>query len=215
MKYNLPKGYLSSSACDLWEQNPNQYREKYYLRTGGFSSPYTEFGKWFASDIENNPDKYPNVPKYEVSEFPIKWVVEGVPVLGFIDSFSPPSRSIIEYKTSVVTGDGAWDAVKVRKWKQLPFYAMCVREMFGEVNPEVLLVVLRTEWKRQCKETKFGTKLIQECEDVLTFADGATESPLVFNRTIRPWELDKMKERLVRIAQEISDDYGGYQQLTP
>lgn len=212
MKYNLPKGYLSNSACDLWESSPQQYREKYYLNRSGFSTPYTEFGKEFARDIELNPDKYPHIPKGSVGEFPVKWVIEEVPVVGYFDSFEPSTKSIFEYKTSIVGGSSPWNHVKVRKWSQLPFYAMCTRAMFGTYDPLVHLVVLNTIWGEVCKETKFGTQLILECEKKLMFADGALEDPKIFKRTIEDWEVDSMAERLVRIAQEVSDDYTAYQQ---
>lgn len=209
MELNLPKCYLSSSACDLWEQNPQQYREKYYLKRPGFSTPYTQFGKEFAEDIEKNPNKYPNIPKGSIGEFPVKWVIEGVPVVGYLDSFEPSTKSIYEYKTSV---NSSWDAVKVRKWKQLPFYAMCTYEMFGEYDPLVHLVVMKTEWVEKCEETKFGTQLIRECEKVLQFAPGAIENPDIYPRHIEQWEVDLMKERLVAIAGQISEDYTRYQQ---
>ena len=210
-KFNLPKGYLSSSACDLWETSPQGYREKYYLSRPGFSTPYTKFGKWFAEDIEYNPDKYPNVPKGSIAEFPVKWVIEGVPVVGYLDSFEPETKTIFEYKTSI-NHPGGWDEVKVRKWKQLPFYAMCVHELFGEYDPVVHLIVLHTEWTEICTETKFGSSITRECEKALQFKDGSTDNPLCFQREIETWEVDNMKERLVRIATEISEDYTSYQQ---
>lgn len=204
--FTLPKGYLSSSACDLWESSPNSYREKYYLKMPGFSSPYTDFGKRFAEDIETHPDKYPHIPKYSLAEFPFKWLIKGVPVLGYLDSFEPTTCSILEYKTGVAKQDG-WDNVKVRKWKQLPFYATVIRSMFGTYDPLVKLVWLQTEWKEECKEQKFGTKLIRECANVLAFVD---TPPVIFERIIEPWELDLMEERILRIATEISTDYSQY-----
>lgn len=209
MKLNLPKSYLSSSACDLWERNPQDYREKYYLNSPGFSTPYTQFGKDFAYDIEKHPEKYPHIPKGSVSEFPVKWVIADVPVVGYLDSFEPNTKSIFEYKTSV---NSSWDPVKVRKWKQLPFYAMCIREMFGSYDQNVKLVVMETQWGEVCKETKFGTQVIRECEKALAFKPGTLENPIVFDRDIEPWEVDLMKERLVAIAQAISDDYTSYKQ---
>lgn len=212
MKYNLPKGYLSSSACDLWEDNPNGYRDRYYLKKPGFSSPYTDFGKAFAEDIENNPEKYPNIPKYSVAEFPFKFPVSGVPVLGFMDSFEPETKSIIEYKTSVAGKENGWNAVKVRKWKQLPFYATVVKNMFGTYDQLVKLIVMQTEWREVCKETMFGTRLIRECEQKLNFVDGTIDTPQIFERTIEDWEISLMEERIAAIAQAISDDYTQYQQ---
>ena len=132
--YNLPKGYLSSSACDLWDRNQQEYRKKYYLSQPGFSTPYTKFGKWFAEDIEKHPEKYPNVPKGSVAEFPVKWVIEGVPVIGYLDSFEPSTKTIYEYKTSIHPSSSGWSQKKVEQWEQLPFYAMCIEDMFGNLE---------------------------------------------------------------------------------
>jgi len=211
MKYNLPRGYLSSSACDLWETNPNAYREKYYLHSRGFDSPYTDFGKWFADDIEKYPAKYPNIPKGDIGEFPVKWTIEGVPVLGYLDSFCTKTKTIFEYKTSIVKGSDSWNQVKVQKWKQLPFYAMCIHSMFGKYHPVIKLVVMQTEWADICKETRFGTRMIVECDKKLQFASGSLDGPVIYERTIELWEVKAMKQRLVRIATEISTDYTQWQ----
>lgn len=215
MKYNLPKGYLSNSSCDLWEDNPQGYREKYYLKRPGFTTPYTQFGKEFATSIEQHPERYPHIPKGSVGEFPIKWVIEGVPVLGYLDSFEPSTKSIFEYKTSISGGSNPWNQVKVVKWRQLPFYAMCIRAMFKKFDPLVHLVVLETEWGDECKETKFGTQIIRECEKKLMFVEGALDKPKIFKRKIAKWEVDDCVERLVKIAGDISDDYTSYQQSIP
>lgn len=204
MEYNLPRGYLSSSACDLWERDKNGFRSKYYLGESGFNSPYTDFGKHFADDMEKHPEKYPLVPRYDLPEFPLKWVVAGVPVLGYIDSFCPTKKAIIEYKTGIAAKEDTWNAVKVRKWTQLPFYAMVVRSMFGTYDPNIKLVWLKTEWGEDCKETKFGNQLIRECSNVIRLMD---EKPVIFKRKIEEWELDNAEKRLVTIAEEVSKDY--------
>lgn len=209
MQYDLPKGYLSSSACDLWERNPNDFRDKYYRGHAGFSSPYTDFGKRFADDMEHNPEKYPAVPRHAIPEFPIKWVIEGVPVLGYLDSFCPHNKSIIEYKTGILKETPTWDTLKVRKWKQLPFYAMCIRAMFGTYDPNVTLVWLKTEWAEECTEQRFGTQLIQECSPALRLAD---PTPEIFVREIEAWELDAMVDRLKRIATEVTEDYARFRE---
>ena len=206
MKFLLPKGYLSSSACDLWEHNKQQFRERYYMKQPGFSSPYTDFGRDFAHDLEHNPSKYPWVPRYALAEFPIKWVVEGVPVLGYLDSFCPATKSIMEYKTGLDGGNG-WTAVKVRKWSQLPFYAMCIKEMFGEVNPVIKLVWMKTKWEEVCKEQQFGSTLLRECKNELTLVD---KKPVVFDREIRDFEITYQKDRLTRIGKEVTKDYNAY-----
>ena len=200
---------MSSSACDLWESSPKSYRKRYYIGEKSFDTPYTKFGKEFAEDIEKNPEKYPHIPKYLIPEFPIVWNIEGVPVKGYMDSFAPVSKSIIEYKTSLETSKQPWNAVKVRKWKQLPFYAMCVNEMFGTYDPVVKLIVMKTKWGESVEATKFGDKEFEKKTEGLVFTD---DDPIIFEREIELWEVEKMKERLVRIATEVSEDYKTYQQ---
>lgn len=211
-QYNLPRGYLSSSACDLWEQNQEQFRRKYYDGEDGFRTVYTEFGKSFAKEIENNPEKFPNIPKYKIPEFPIKWVIDGVPVLGFVDSFCPDNISVIEYKTAVKTGTSPWTNVKVRKWKQLPFYSMCLEQMFGRVDPVIKLIVLHTEWQENVNEQVFGDKTFTKTERTLNFNPDSLLNPIVFEREIRDWERALMRERLVSIASQVSADFTSYQQ---
>jgi hypothetical protein len=212
--YNLPRKYLSSSACDLWEQNKDLFREKYYEGKDGFRTAYTDFGVSFAKQIEENPERFPNIPKYAVPEFPIKWVVCGVPVLGYVDSFCPEQKAVIEYKTSISTGKSPWTAVKVRKWKQLPFYAMCIRGMFGTVHPVFKLIVLSTEWRNEITEYPFRDKVYTRSTRSLEFVPESLSAPRVFEREIRPWEIDLMEERLVTIAKEVTEDFTSYQQLT-
>jgi hypothetical protein len=210
--FNLPRGYLSSSACDLWEQNKNNFRKKYYDGEPGFRTVYTDFGVSFAKQIEEHPERFPHIPRYAVPEFPIKWVVRGVPVLGFIDSFCPEQKAVIEYKTSISSGVEKWSAVKVRKWKQLPFYAMCIKNMFGTVHPLFKLIVLSTEWRDVVEEFPFNGKTFTRSTKLLDFIPESLTDPKIFEREIRDWEIDLMEERLVTIANEVSNDYTSYTQ---
>lgn len=214
MKYNLPRGYLSHSAMETWRNNKDQFRLKYYGDDNySFSTMYTEFGKDIASTLENKKEKKKHpvlckIPSYSCCEYPLLFTVEGVPIKGYIDSFDPKKKRIIEYKTSIKRRDGKqyWNPVSVKKHNQMLLYALGIRELLGEVHPEVKLIWMETDIKEVCKEVQFGNSTIVDCKPGL-YLTGHFE---VFKRKLEDWEFDWMKKEVVRTATEISDDFTAY-----
>ncbi len=49
----LPKEHLSVSQINLWESDPIAYQKKYFIGIEDPPSPFLEFGKQFAKDIED------------------------------------------------------------------------------------------------------------------------------------------------------------------
>jgi len=49
----LPKEHLSVSQINLWESDPIAYQKKYFIGIPDPPSPFLEFGKQFAKDIED------------------------------------------------------------------------------------------------------------------------------------------------------------------
>jgi hypothetical protein len=49
----LPKEHLSVSQINLWESDPIAYQKKYFIGIPDPPSPFLEFGKQFATDIED------------------------------------------------------------------------------------------------------------------------------------------------------------------
>lgn len=207
MQYNLPKGYLSHSAMELWRKSKDQYRLKYYsTEQYDMETVYTRFGKEIALTLEDKAAKKAHpvlskIPSYQVAEFPLELELAGVPIKGFIDSFDPKKKRIIEYKTGIrKDGKAPWDAVRVKKHNQVLLYAALVKELFGEVSPNTKLVWLETCWKETPRGLNtFGPDL------QLT---GHFE---VFKRKIEDWEIEWIKQEVVKIATEISDDFTKYQ----
>jgi hypothetical protein len=218
MQYNLPKGYLSHSAMTLWRQSKDNYRKKYYSKMDefNFSTAYTEFGKHIAETLEvpKLRKAHPvlsKIPCYSHSEYALEFEVDGVSVKGFIDSFDPKKKRIIEYKTGVrKDGTPAWNKVAVKKQNQTLLYSLGVEILLGEVHPVSTLVWMETCWKEECWQTPFGNSMIEECGPRLALT-GHFE---IFKRKVEPWELLWMRQEIVRIGTEISEDYTRYQQLS-
>jgi len=199
---------------ELWRQSKDRYRKKYYGDgEPDITTPYMTFGKEIAETLEDEQvvKEHPvlkNIPVYDTPEFPLEVTVEGVPVKGFVDSFDSGGKRIIEYKTGIQSNDKPrWTPLKVKQHNQMLLYSVCVEELLGEVDPLTKLVWLETCWKEKCREITFGNKTFTECGPALDLT-GKFE---VFERVIEDWEKDWMRNDLVRIATEISEDYTQYQ----
>src|SRR3990167_1914351 len=124
----LPKGYLSNSAIDLWEKDKPRYRKRYYLGEKSGDTVFTYFGKEIHKQIEEKKIK---VPRYNKPEHRILTEIEGVPILAILDSFHDKRFAFLDYKTG---GEGKWNQVKVQQLEQLPFYSTVVKASCGSVQ---------------------------------------------------------------------------------
>jgi hypothetical protein len=202
----------------LWRQSKDNYRKKYYSQVDlfDFQTPYTTFGKEIAEILEvpKKRKAHPvlsKIPCYKESEFLLEFEVDGVPIKGMIDSFDPKKKRIIEYKTGVrKEGKPAWNAASVKKQNQTLLYSLGVDILMGEVHPVSKLVWMETCWKEDCWEIPFGDQVLTECGPKLDLT-GHFE---VFKRKIESWELLWMRQEVVKIATEISEDYTRYQQFS-
>lgn len=211
VRYNLPREYLSYSAISLWQKDKRAFRDKYYLNRDIPETPYMIFGKKIAKLLESDEYKkdpvLSKIPKFGKAEHQIKTVVEGIPILAYIDRFSIHARAFKEYKTGILSpmGDVPWDQVKVEKHDQLPFYSFLIKQVFGYVREKCELVWMETRWKQK-KEMVMGYEVLGDSRELeLT---GRFE---VFTRAIKPWEHKRIREMIVRAAEEITIDYTNFQ----
>lgn len=211
MEYILPKKYLSYSSISLWNKDKDAFRRKYYEGEKSVETAEMIFGKKIARLLENPAEleKHPvlnRVPRYKESEHKIDIEIEGIPVIGYLDSFCPDTFSILEFKSGHASSSGKdpWDKVKVMKHDQLPFYSLLVEEKYNKVNSECQLVWIETEFKKQ--QTEFdGHILERETRDLLL--TGKIE---IFKRKIAKWERERMRELIIKTAQEIHEDFKNY-----
>lgn len=196
MTYNLPKPYLSYSAYSLWKQNKEGYRKRYYLNEAPIDTPQTRFGKEQHALKELDET-------VEGSETRIECIIDGLTLMGYVDSLDA-NLKVIDFKFSHLskTGKEPWDAVKVRKHEQFPFYCLIVRESHGKYNPECELHWHETKFKEKVVTVYEGKSYVFDDKSMET--TGRVEK---FVRTVEPWELDRLKEEVLAVALEISNDY--------
>lgn len=208
-EYTLPRGYLSFSQITQWLRSREGYRKHYYFGEGGFSTKETVFGKNIASDLEKDCSDDPylsKVPRFSHPEYKMELEIDGVPFLGFIDSFDLERKRFREYKTGHRNkkGKSPWDIHKVYNHLQLPLYSLAIEREFGEVEDICYLDWIETDWREKTIEFEGHTLSCGEKELHLT---GYVES---FERIITQKERDDTAKLLVTVAQEIHDDYQLY-----
>lgn len=198
MDYKLPKPYLSYSAMTLFLKDKAAFRLKYYEGIKPPETKYTLFGHEVHLALQYG--KYPHIPRYYKPEFKIETMVDDIPVLGVLDSFSLATRAFLDYKTS----KNKWSDVDVQKLDQLPFYSVLVENKFGKVQPTCKVVVLETQPKM--KKIEFDGHTLEGETDELEL----TGYHQVFRRKIEPWERDRMRGIIIETAKAISIDYEAY-----
>lgn len=194
---DLPRKYLSYSAFSLWKSSKDAFRKRYYLNEEIFDTQQSRFGKEQHEIMENNPD-------VKGSESKIECVIEGIPLLGYVDSLCPDTLKIIDFKFSHLskTGKEPWDNVKVRKHQQFPFYCLIVKGMYDRYNEEVELHWHETTFKENTRE--FDGHILTTDRRGDMEVTGRVE---IFKRNIEEYELENIKNEIIKISKEISNDY--------
>ena len=198
-KYILPRGYLSYSAYSLWKSSKKQFRKRYYENEDPFETAETRYGKLIHKEKEDDPNVHGSETKIEA-------VYKGLSLLGYIDSFNEDTLYVIDFKTGHRNKDGKapWDALKVRKHKQLVMYAALVQLKYGAYNPETALIWIETEFIIDTRDFDGHTLYCTSKKLKLTGEEKT------FLRTIRQSEIDRLLEDLLVVAQEIHNDYEEY-----
>lgn len=196
-KYKLPRGYLSWSAFDLWNKNKDAFRRRYYENEAPPETVETIFGKKMAKIFEEDKSIVGSETEILVELEP------GLMLRGFLDSFDESTLTITEFKTGHKNKDGKepWDNVKVRKHGQLVFYSLLVKLKYGKVNPNVYLKWYETAFKDNTIEFN-GHKLSGKTKEL-----ELTGYEKTFKRRIAKYEIDNMKEQIIKVANEITKDY--------
>lgn len=200
---HLPKPYLSYSALSLWKRDPVAFRAKYYDGVTQPETRYTIFGSEVHKLIEDGGMKH--VPRYKKAEYAIEVVMDGIPVMGYLDSFCPARKAFLDYKTGIRLADGSprWNAVEVQKLDQLPFYSLLIKEKYGTVQPTSKLVWLETAWVPSEETITFEGTTLTRMDQKLALT-GTVE---VFKRRIDEHERIRMRSWIIESAKEISEDY--------
>jgi len=195
-KILLPKTYLSWSAMSCWESSPARFRREYFECGHKLDTRYLRFGKGIAEMIENGTYKelLPELIVYPENEFEIKTKVLGIPILSYLDDYDPETNLFREKKTGKIP----WTQAKVIKHGQLIFYATALKHSNGNM-PEYCDL----DWI----ETKDGVIEVDDFwreNEKTVQVTGRIQS---FHREFDEREIEKMEERIVKAANEISEAY--------
>lgn len=149
--------------------------------------------------IENKDPTLDHVKQYSKPEHRFEIEIDGVTVMGYIDSYCPDTKSILEYKTSRTT---FWNTQTVAKHKQLDLYSLAIEMTEGEVNDDLELIWLETE-----KFNEITTGLIPTTGAYEMRLTGKME---VFPRTVTEEDRQSMRDLVLQVADQISEDYTEY-----
>lgn len=193
----LPKEHLSVSQINLWESDPIAYQKKYFIGITDPPSPFLEFGKQFAKDIEDyaaGVQRDFNFPEgfldktliYPHVEYKLEHDFGDFKMLGFIDNMSKDYEMVIDFKT----GTAPWSTQRLQESLQMQTYSLILWYKFGVMPTSVI-----SYWK-----TKLKNKTLSWTGEHESFM-------YVFNTE----ELTAAEARIRKAAKEISEAYERYQ----
>lgn len=192
----LPKGYLSATAMTQWIKDKNEFIRLYFEKAPRFQTKYTEFGKYIHDLIEKDQHKHilPDIVKYEHAEHEIITVVNGVPVLLRIDTYSKELALFRDYKTA----NKPWTKKQVQKNEQMLFYATALKWHTGIICKGCYI-----DWI----ETKERPKSINSIGLVDKGGLYVTGKVVPFYREFDEREIERMERLILEVALEISNAY--------
>lgn len=194
-KYYLPKPYLSYSAMNDFYYNKKRFQDKYYRGIEGPGTPELVFGKRIGELLEHGDASLEHIPHGDVAEKELKYEVDGIPILGYLDSFRTEDSYIFEFKT----GKTPWTQGRVDKHFQLDVYSLGVEILEGKVNDECMLIWMET---RKVEKPRNG-RSFHSSDYEIEFTGKVRE----FKRIITADDRKAAFDRIVTIAQDISEDY--------
>ncbi len=215
----LPKGHLSFSQMILWQTARETYRKKYYpeVRLQYGQTPEMAFGNFITEEMEKNNPLFDFIPRYDTFEYPqnenpkVEFNVGGIIVEAYIDQLDRENVRFREQKT----GRTPWNQHKVNSHIQLDLYSMLLEDTFGKVDDECELIWVPT--RKKVKEvTLVDGSVVQGESSEIECVGPCDEFPLgyvIFKRIINGSHRAIMKNLVVQIGREISEDYAALKHL--
>ncbi len=191
--FKLPRPHLSISQINLWESDPSAYMKRYFLNIPDAPSPMMEFGKQFASDIEdyckgekrqfNFPNNFLNdILIYPHVEHKLEYDFGDFKFLGYIDNASEKFEIIRDFKT----GTAAWTQDRLENSLQMQAYSYVIFQQYG-IIPTCFIDYYKTKIKG--KSIKW------------------TDVHETYQHTFTMQDLAKTEIRIKKAAEEIAEAY--------
>lgn len=125
-----PNRPLSWSSISSFEYSPEEWYRRYILGEKSIDTREMEFGKLIANSFSTDKPLAP-VKLYEIVEYPLTVVFNGIPLMGYVDTYDPKTHNFREFKT----GKKIWDQKRANEHGQLKMYALLLFIMH-KVKPE-------------------------------------------------------------------------------
>ena len=198
--FKLPRPHLSISQINLWESDPSAYMKRYFLNIPDEPSPMMEFGKQFASDIEDycktfsskeiTPEREFNFPPnflhnillYPHVEYKLEHDFGEFKFIGFIDNASDSFEIIRDFKT----GTAPWTQDRLENSLQMKAYSLILFKQ-KSIIPTCFIDYYKTKIK--------GKEMVW------------TDIHETYQHTFSMVDLIETDSRIRKAAEEISEAY--------
>ncbi len=189
----LPRPHLSISQINLWESDPSAYMKRYFLNITDEPSPMMEFGKQFASDIEDYvkgeqrdfdfpPNFLQDIYLYPHVEYKLEHDFGEFKFLGYIDNASENFGIIRDFKT----GTAAWTQDRLENSLQMMAYSLILFKQ-QTILPTCFIDYYKTRIKGKSMEW--------------------TDVHETYQHTFTMQDLAKTEIRIRKAAEEIAEAY--------
>jgi hypothetical protein len=189
----LPRPHLSISQINLWESDPSAYMKRYFLNIPDAPSPMMEFGKQFASDIEdyvkgeqrdfNFPTNFlQDIYLYPHVEYKLEHDFGDFKFIGYIDNASENFGIIRDFKT----GTAAWTQDRLENSLQMQSYSLILFKQ-QTILPTCFIDYYKTRIKGKSMEW--------------------TDVHETYQHTFTMQDLAKTEIRIRKAAEEIAEAY--------
>ena len=189
----LPRPHLSISQINLWESDPSAYMKRYFLNIPDAPSPMMEFGKQFASDIEDYvkgeqrdfnfpPNFLQDIYLYPHVEYKLEHDFGDFKFLGYIDNASENFGIIRDFKT----GTAAWTQDRLENSLQMMAYSLILFKQ-QTILPTCFIDYYKTRIKGKSMEW--------------------TDVHETYQHTFTMQDLAKTEIRIRKAAEEIAEAY--------
>lgn len=189
----LPRPHLSISQINLWESDPSAYMKRYFLNIPDAPSPMMEFGKQFASDIEdyvkgeqrdfNFPTNFlQDIYLYPHVEYKLEHDFGDFKFIGYIDNASENFEIIRDFKT----GTAPWTQDRLENSLQMQAYSLILFKQ-QTILPTCFIDYYKTRIKGKTMEW--------------------TDVHETYQHTFTMQDLIKVELRIRKAAEEIAEAY--------
>ncbi len=189
----LPRPHLSISQINLWESDPSAYMKRYFLNIPDTPSQMMEFGKQFASDIEDYvkgeqrifnfpPNFLQDIYLYPHVEYKLEHDFGDFKFIGYIDNASENFDIIRDFKT----GTAAWTQDRLENSLQMMAYSLILFKQ-QTILPTCFIDYYKTRIKGKSMEW--------------------TDVHETYQHTFTMQDLAKTEIRIRKAAEEIAEAY--------